>query len=387
MATNETLTNGPVESLSSMQNTSDFANDPRMHFIEATGKWTFTSDDGLTWEYDEKNQEWCQMDEESSLKIQQLAYSVPGVNESEPAAPVVRTKRKNVYTTNDDEDQNNKKQKSNNSQKKKPNTSVYVSGLPPNVTVEELAEVFSKYGLLLEDLQTGGPKIKLYKDDQDRLKGDALVTYLKEESVILACQLLDDTDLRPNEASKIRVQKAQFKEKEPKLDGQNNEQTNSGKVDKRKAQKKLQQLEKKLDWYESEPGKKAERHNKIVILKYMFTLEELENDVSMILDLKQDIREECEKLGEVTNVILYDKEPEGVVSVKFKEKLSADACVLKMNGRFFAGRRIEAQIFDGKRKFQKTGSKSNETEEEESKRLEKYAKWLEKGGDSKKSNV
>ncbi|CAG8698500.1 72_t:CDS:2, partial [Scutellospora calospora] len=71
------------------------------------------------------------------------------------------------------------------------------------------------------------------------------------------------------------------------------------------------------------------------------------------------------------------KEPDGIVSVKFKDSLSAEACVLKMNGRFFAGRRIEAQIFDGKQKYQKTSSKSNETEEEESNRLEKYAKWLE----------
>ncbi|CAG8547349.1 4288_t:CDS:10 [Acaulospora morrowiae] len=356
---------------SSMPAAEDFASDPRMHFVEATGKWIYTSDDGFTWEYNESQQNW-QQDEEVLMKTQQLAYSVPGVNESEPAAPV-RVKRKNVYTM-DDTDQDIKKQK----QKKKPtNTSVYVSGLPPDVTVQELAEVFSKYGVLLEDLNSGGPKIKLYKDDQDRLKGDALVTYLKEESVTLACQLLDETDLRPNEASKIRVQKAQFKEKDPKLPVEGQTKNNSGKSDKRKAQRKLQQLEKKLDWFETETGKKAERYNKIVILKHMFTLEELENDVSLILDLKQEIREECEKLGEVTNVILYDKEPDGVVSVKFKEQLSAEACVLKMNGRFFAGRRIEAEIFDGKQKYQKTGAKSNETEEEELVRLEKYAKWLE----------
>jgi len=56
----------------------------------------------------------------------------------------------------------------------------------------------------------GGPKIKLYKDDNDRLKGDALVTYLKEESVALACQLLDETQLRPDEVSIMRVQKVKY---------------------------------------------------------------------------------------------------------------------------------------------------------------------------------
>jgi len=38
----------------------------------------------------------------------------------------------------------------------------------------------------------------------------------------------------------------------------------------------------------------------------MFTLKELEEDASLLLDLKEDVREECETLGEVTNVVLYD---------------------------------------------------------------------------------
>ncbi|GBB86581.1 hypothetical protein RclHR1_00130022 [Rhizophagus clarus] len=351
---------------------SDFLSDPKMHFAEAIGKWTYTSDDGITLQFEEDQQKWTQIDEDLLLKLQQSAYSVPGVNESEPAVPLKRGKRNNVYTSNDTE-QDSKKQKQNNQKKKPVNTSVYVTGLPPDVTVEELAEVFSKYGVLMEDLVSGGPKIKLYKDDKDRLKGDALVTYLKEESVALACQLLDETQLRPDEVATIRVQKAQFKEKEPKTDANQSDT----KLDKKKVQKKLHQLEKKLDWYETEPGKKAERYNKIVILKHMFSLEELESDITLLLDLKEDIRAECEKLGEVTNVVLYDKEPEGIVSVKFKDQLSAEACVMKMNGRFFAGRRIEAEIFDGKQKYKKTGAKSGETEEEESVRLEKYSKWLE----------
>lgn len=43
-----------------------------------------------------------------------------------------------------------------------------------------------------------------------------------------------------------------------------------------------------------------------VLLKYMFTLQELEEDAALLLDLKEEVREECETLGEVTNVVLYD---------------------------------------------------------------------------------
>jgi len=37
----------------------------------------------------------------------------------------------------------------------------------------------------------------------------------------------------------------------------------------------------------------------------MFTLEELEGDPSLFLDLKEDVREEYAILGDVMNVVLY----------------------------------------------------------------------------------
>ncbi|CAG8726154.1 5438_t:CDS:2, partial [Ambispora leptoticha] len=260
----------------------DFSSDPRMHFVQETEKWTYTGDDGVTYEYDEIQKAWFPMYNEKLIEAQQSAYSVPGVNEAEPILPKPRTKRKNVYTMDDD----------------------------VHVTVEELAEVFSKCGVLMEDYVKGGPRIKIYKDSKDVSKGDALVTYLKEESVTLACQLLDDTEFRPNEQTKISVQMAEFKEKEIKP-GEASQQQNSNvvqnnKVDKRKIQKKIQQLGKKLEWFDEETGKRSERSSKMVVLKHMFTLEELEEDPGLLLELKEDIRTECETLGEVTNVVLYD---------------------------------------------------------------------------------
>lgn len=41
----------------------------------------------------------------------------------------------------------------------------------------------------------------------------------------------------------------------------------------------------------------------------MFTLKDLEKDASLLLDLKEDVRDECSSLGEVTNVVLYDASP------------------------------------------------------------------------------
>jgi len=50
----------------------------------------------------------------------------------------------------------------------------------------------------------------------------------------------------------------------------------------------------------------ANKNSRVVVLKHMFTLEDLEKDATLLLDLKEDVREECSSLGEVTNVVLYD---------------------------------------------------------------------------------
>ena len=57
---------------------------------------------------------------------------------------------------------------------------------------------------------------------------------------------------------------------------------------------------------EEDKSSAANRTSRVVVLKHMFTLKELEEDASLLLDLKEDVREECESLGEVTNVVLYD---------------------------------------------------------------------------------
>lgn len=38
----------------------------------------------------------------------------------------------------------------------------------------------------------------------------------------------------------------------------------------------------------------------------MFTLEELEEDATLLIDLKEEVREEAEGLGEVTSVTIFD---------------------------------------------------------------------------------
>ncbi|ORZ27874.1 hypothetical protein BCR41DRAFT_299494 [Lobosporangium transversale] len=382
-----------------------------MHFIEETGRWTYTDAEGISYEYDENLKAWFPMFNEQLVQAQQSAYG-----ETVPDSYVIyaenskrnKSKRKdydndNNSTAEQDDNgeehvaeflseiesmhggknnrfnkQNNKRQKNNNNpqereRKPKPISSVFVTGLPFDTDVEEVADVFKKGGVFMED-EKGVPKIKLYTDKEGRRTGEGLVSYLRPESVALAIDLLDDTEFRPGvERGRVRVQQAQFKEKEKP------EQTKStlSEDQKKKVQKKYQKLEKKLDWFEDDENLvKAEKWNKVCILKHMFTLQELEADPTLLLDLKEDIREECEKVGEVTNVIIYDHHPEGVVSVRFKDKESAELCVRLMSGRYFAGQKVVAEIYDGHTKYDVKKSKE-ELEQEEKQRLDRYAKWLE----------
>jgi len=96
-------------------------------------------------------------------------------------------------------------------------------------------------------------------------------------------------------------------------------------------------MQKKLEDWDSDdefgPSKEtdesyAPRPSRVVVLKYMFTLDELRDDPTLLIDLKEDVREECESLGVVTNVVLYDQETDGIMTVKFKDVISAQACVL-----------------------------------------------------------
>lgn len=58
------------------------------------------------------------------------------------------------------------------------NTAIYVSGLPLDITMDELTELFNKCGLIARD-EKGKDKVKLYKDTNGQPKGDALCIYIK----------------------------------------------------------------------------------------------------------------------------------------------------------------------------------------------------------------
>lgn len=250
-----------------------------------------------------------------------------------------------------------------------------MTGLPTDATVAEVHELFSrKAGVIAEEIDSGAPRIKLYNDESGDFKGDALVVFFKPQSVEMAIMLLDDTDFRmtPNGTSegRIRVQVADSSYKKVQYDkdgapaaandnSAGDKRPQRSERDRQKIIKKTQKLDAKLaDWDDDDPYPNLAQSNakkdRTVILSHMFTLEELDEDPAALLEIKEDIRDECSKLGTVTSVVLYDQEEDGFVSVRFRDGDSAAACIDLMQGRSFDGRTVQASLATGKEKFKKS---------------------------------
>ena len=81
----------------------------------------------------------------------------------------------------------------------------YIQNLPDDVNEEILNDVFKRYGIIQQNMD-GTPRvyfenynkkqIRLYRDENGKLKGDASICYLRKESIQLAIQMHDDAPLR-----------------------------------------------------------------------------------------------------------------------------------------------------------------------------------------------
>lgn len=70
--------------------------------------------------------------------------------------------------------------------------------MPNCITIEEIEAFFSRAGVIRLDKFTGTPKIKLYHNEEGKLKGDGLVSYANSESLSIAVNMLDNKEILPD---------------------------------------------------------------------------------------------------------------------------------------------------------------------------------------------
>ena len=337
----------------------EFKNDVRVSFDKLSNKWMLEEENGAEYEWNSQFEKWVPSVDEALAQQQASIYAMKDVDEN---APAIDSKKRKA------EQKANKPDKK--SKIERPNSAVYVTGVPLDASIDEIHDVFKKYGIIEEDIHTNLPKIRMYADDEGNFKGEAKVIYFKPQSVSLAITMLDGTDFRKPGDGDLHVElvddsysnrnKDQGDKKEQKEVSVENIKKRRPKQDRYLAIEKTKQMNARLaDWDDDDPSVVApppnpSKYAKIVVLKHMFTLEELEEDAAALLDIKADIRDEASKYGEVTNTVLYDLEPRGVVTVRFKDAESAVLCAEAFNGRWFDKRRVIAYVPQHREDFAKS---------------------------------
>ncbi|KAF2034934.1 hypothetical protein EK21DRAFT_55400 [Setomelanomma holmii] len=258
------------------------------------------------------------------------------------------------------------------------NRAVYVTNLPRDTNEVEINEVFSRYGIIDQGAD-GNKRIKMYTDDEGNFNGEVLIVYFKKDSIKLAIDMMDDYFFRIEEQNNgtIHVKEADFSYKRNKDSDQI--VSKMTRKDKKASERNRADLNRKLaEWSDNEEevaevfAPKKNKWAKVCIMKYAFTIQELEEDPEAYLEIKEDIREVAEEFGDVTNVTLFDKEADGTITVRFREFESAENFRDRNNGRHFAGRKLQVTIAEDKPKFKKSARGEEDSSDEE--RLEKIAK-------------
>lgn len=252
------------------------------------------------------------------------------------------------------------------------NTYVYVSGLPATITEDEFIDLMKKYGIIAKKTEPGSPyNIKLYRNEDGSLKGDGLCRYVRKDSVNLALNLLDGYQF--DDKHVIHCEPAKFRQKG------SYDPSKKPRIDPRVRVKQKKKEEKLLSW---EPKLPVELKQKKVILKNMFSPEEIFNNPSLLIDLKEDVEEKCSEIAVPKKVEIYDKHPDGVIAVTFAEPHHAQTCIGALNNRMYDNRLVTAELWDGKTKY-----KIKETEEESENRLEKWKQDIIKSSEDEKCAI
>ncbi|ETK86105.1 hypothetical protein F441_09372 [Phytophthora nicotianae CJ01A1] len=206
----------------------------------------------------------------------------------------------------------------------KGNSSVYITGLSTYMACRQLEGVCNKLGKVR--------RIKFYKNEKGGLKGDAVVTFSSRATMLKAVDRLNHFEVKPGVV--ITATEATFSTTKPTGKEESKENTGAAQVASHTTNVLASCEEAKAD------SAQLDLPSCSIILKHVW--DPLEgSDAEFFDDLEEDMRAECSKHGAVEHIQIV---ADGSVVVRFAELNAAIACLKVMNGRWFAGRKIEARF-------------------------------------------
>ena len=195
------------------------------------------------------------------------------------------------------------------------NRSVYVTGLEGEFASEtHLQQLFAPHGKVVS--------CKIYRDELDRPKGDALVTFAKGGSARQAAARVHGATLGP---CVLKVELATF-HSDAALRG--------GPV--------LRPDEEHWDSVVASatglPASLSPDTKPVVLLRHLYDVAQVASKPGRVFlnELENEIKGECEKYGQVFHVVAPStKDLEGSVAVSFETVKAAEECAQSMDGRWF----------------------------------------------------
>ena len=286
--------------------------------------------------------------------------------------------------------------------KSKSHNWIYISGLPSDVSEDEVLRHFTKVGVLAINPVTQEPKFKLYRDERGRPKGDASLCYLRSESVDMALHVLHEGCLRPG--CPLEVTRADFGSTSSSSSvGPTADSDTTAKGSRQRSlvapgQLKVMQAAHKqsLTWNDDDDGGGVHKRDQLTIVvlhhafdqRYSTSLPSEEERCAYFSSVERRVVALCEPYGAIAKITLFSKHPDGVVIVKFHTNHAAQQLV--KNLRRGGNGTMTASYWDGTTDYSvEPGLLADHSEEKQSEQVndggeeseDEYSRWLEADDD------